>query len=137
MGNDVNSSGDTGALVDRFYDALARGDLFGARACCTADVRFWHSFDRIALSLDEASHGWERLFAGFPERAFVDVRRCQTENGFVQQLIMVGTTPAGVRLGWPLCIIIAVRDGLIARLDEYIDRAGHFVVTDADLPTPG
>ena len=29
-------------------------------------------------------------------------------------------------MGWPVCIVVEIRDGLIARIDEYIDRAGWF-----------
>jgi ketosteroid isomerase-like protein len=130
------------AVIDRMYDALARGDVAAARACCTPDAVVWHSFDRIALTLDETVRGWEQLIAGFSERGFADVRRTPTPDGWMVRQLMIGRTAAGVRLAWPLCAVITLRDGLIARLDEYIDRAGSYVLADdapplADLTTPG
>jgi ketosteroid isomerase-like protein len=129
------------AVIGRMYSALARGDVADARACCTPDAMVWHSFDRIALNLDETVQGWEQLVAGFPERGFADVRLSPTSDGWVVRQLMVGKTAAGVRVAWPLCAFITLRDGLITRLDEYIDRAGSYVLGDdaplADLTTPG
>lgn len=136
------STGNDPAVIERMYDALARGDVADARACCTPDAIVWHSFDRIAQDLDETVRGWNDLVAAFPERGFADVRRTPTPDGWVVRQLMVGRTPAGVRLAWPVCAIITLRDGLIARLDEYIDRTGSYVLHDdapafADLTTPG
>lgn len=130
------------AIIERMYNALARGDVAGARACCTADSVVWHSFDRIALDLDETVKGWEDLVAAFPERGFADVRLAPTPDGWVVRQLMVGHTPTGVRVAWPLCAFVTLRDGLIARLDEYIDRTGSYVLHDdapplAELTTPG
>ena len=130
------------AVITRMYDALARGDLAAARACCTPDAVVWHSFDRVALNLDETAQGWEQLVAGFPERGFADVRLTPTPDGWMVRQLMVGQTAAGVRLAWPLCAVITLRDGRIARLDEYIDRAGSYVLEGeapplAELTTPG
>jgi ketosteroid isomerase-like protein len=130
------------AVIERLYDALARGDIAAARACCSPDAVVWHSFDQIALDLDATVRGWEQLVAGFPERAFADVRRTPTPDGWVVRQLMLGRTVTGVRLAWPLCAWITLRDGLIARLDEYIDRAGSYEVDDdglalSDLSTPG
>ena len=129
------------AVIARMYDALARGDVAAARACCTPDAIVWHSFDQVALDLDATVKGWEQLVAGFPERGFADVRLTETPEGWAVRQLMVGRTQAGVRIAWPLCAFITLRDGLIARLDEYIDRAGTFAIADgmelASLRTPG
>lgn len=126
-----------GAAIDKLLAALTAGDSNAARACCTDDVVVWHSFDQIPQNIGEATHGWEQFFAGFPERLFVDARRAAIPGGFVQQHLMVGTTASGVRLAWPVCVIVRLRDGLIARFDEYIDRSGSYQVTDGILVTQG
>ena len=129
---------DDGAIVDRFYAGLASGNLDAALACLTPDVRVWHSFDGIAQDRESSLAGWRGLVAAFPERAFVDVRRHRVPGGFVQQQLMTGRTAAGELVGWPVCVMITLRDGLISRIDEYIDRAGSFAVADLHgAKTPG
>jgi hypothetical protein len=132
----AHDAGD-GAIIDRFYAALADGDVEAMRACCTPDAVFWHSYDRIPLALDEIAPAWRELVVGFPRRGFTDVRRATIPGGFVLRQQMVGETAAGRRMAWPLCCFIAVEGGLIARLDEYIDRAGTYAPTQWDEPTPG
>ncbi|CAN7544002.1 nuclear transport factor 2 family protein [Phenylobacterium sp. LjRoot219] len=127
-----------GGVIDQLFDALARGDLAGAQACCTADVVVWHNFDRLPLGLEAVSHGWRELIANFAERAFVDVRREALADGYVQRHLMVARTADGVRRAWPIVIFVTLRDGRIARLDEYLDRGGAYVVADGEpLTTPG
>jgi ketosteroid isomerase-like protein len=129
---------DGGEVIDRLFAALAQGDLAAAAACCTPDVRVWHSFDGVAHDLAGIMAEWQGLVAGFPERAFVDVRRQPTPQGFVQQHVMLVRTASGVRKAWPLCIVVRIADGLIARLDEYIDRAGTFdPPADGEVRAPG
>jgi ketosteroid isomerase-like protein len=128
---------DTAAVIDRLYDALARGDVAGARACVTDDLVIWHSFDRVVIGLDEVVAAWEELVAGFPERSFVDVRRSPVPDGWVQRHQLVGRTSSGARVAWPLCLFVTLREGLVARMDEYIDRAGRYDLSAGTTTTPG
>jgi ketosteroid isomerase-like protein len=133
----VVPSVEAGAVIDKLFEALARGDVASARACCTPEARFWHSFDGVALDLDQACAGWAGFIASFSERTVVDVRRVGIPNGFLQQHYLVVRRPDGARKGWPICIVVRTREGLIARLEEYIDRSGTLPVSGGDLTTPG
>jgi ketosteroid isomerase-like protein len=113
-------------VIDRMYAGLAAGDVKAALACFTPDAVIWHGFDRIKMSLAEAAPGWEAMISHFPERFATNVRCQPTPTGFVQQHEWHVRTADGKSLAWPLCIVVEIRDGLIARLDEYIDRAGSF-----------
>lgn len=115
-----------GAVIDRMFAALGRGDLMAVAECYTPDARVWHGFDGIAHDLASIMVEWEALVANFPQREFVDVHRQPTPDGFVQQHVMTGTTLSGIRKAWPVCVVVRIKDGRIARLDEYIDRAGSF-----------
>ncbi|WP_405181936.1 nuclear transport factor 2 family protein [Nocardia sp. NBC_01377] len=127
-----------GAVIDRLFTALGNGDVDAAIACLSTDAKVWHAFDRVAHDLGTVRAGWEKLIAGTSERSVTDVRRAPTPTGFVQQHLMTMRTLAGTRLAWPVCIVVRVDDGLISRLDEYIDRAGHFTpVDDEPTTTPG
>jgi ketosteroid isomerase-like protein len=129
---------DDGAIIDELFEAISRGDIEAACDCCTSDLVVWHSHDCRPTGLNEMRRSWKDFTVNFPERLFVDVRRRSTGDSFLQQHLMVARSRSGARLAWPVCVIVTVRDGRIARLEEYIDRTGHFTVRDdADLRTPG
>jgi ketosteroid isomerase-like protein len=126
------------AVIDRLFAALTRGDVDAAIACLAENARVWHSFDCVAHDKPAMRAQWQALVDNFPERAFVDVRRSPIAEGLVQQQVMVVTTGSGQRKAWPTCFLARIEDGLVVRLDEYMDRAGAFD-PDPDKPaaTPG
>ena len=123
-----------GAVIERAFTALAAGDLEAARACFTL---VWHGFDGVARDVDETMKDWTGLVAAFEERFITDIRRQPTPDGFVQQHLFVMRPNGGQRRAWPVCIVVKIADGRIARLDEYIDRAGSFAPAGDPLVTPG
>ena len=124
-------------VVDRLFDALSGGDVAAAAACCTPDVVVWHAFDQRPMDRAAVIGAWEELVAGFPERAFVDVRRSPVPGGWVQRHQMVARTPTGGRVAWPVTVFVTLRGGRVARIDEYMDRAGRHAPADDDRATPG
>ena len=128
---------DEGAILDRFTDALAAGDEVAARACLTNDAVVWHNFDAIAQDGEAAATGWQALFTYFTDHTFTDIRRAAIPGGFVQQHLMCATTLSGERVGWPIAIIVRLRDGKIARFEEYIDRAGKLPLSPEQTDAPG
>lgn len=127
-----------GEVIDRLFGALAGGDVEAAVACFADGAKVWHCFDCIAHDKPAMREQWQVLVANFPERDFVDVRRQPIPGGFVQQHVMTATTASDARKAWPTCIVVRVENGLIARLDEYIDRAGAFDPgADGLTRTPG
>ncbi|MFM9979256.1 MAG: nuclear transport factor 2 family protein [Sphingomonadaceae bacterium] len=113
-------------IIDRMYDGLTSGDVAVARNCFTADAVIWHGFDRIAMNRDAAASDWQAMCDKFPERGVSDVRCQPTPTGLVQQHVWHMRTSEGKAMAWPVCLVVEIRDGLIARIDEYIDRAGWF-----------
>lgn len=125
------------AVIDRFTDTLVGGDVQAARACLTDDAVIWHGFDAIAQDFEAAAKGWHTLFTYFSDRAFTDIRRAAIPGGFMQQHLMSATTAAGERIGWPVVIIVQIRDGKIARFEEYMDRAGKLNLSPGQTEVPG
>lgn len=124
-------------VIDRFFAALASGDLAGAGDCLAHDARVWHGFDGIAQDRASILAAFGELIAQFPERGIADVRRQPTPSGYVQQHLFVVRSQSGQRIAWPVCVVVQVVDGRITRLDEYIDRAGSFDPGEGALVTPG
>lgn len=129
---------DGGAVIDRMFAALASGDIEAGFDCMTEDAVTWHSFDCVEMDREAIRAGWQALIDGFSERGFVDVRRDALGGGrFLQRHVMTATTASGQRKAWPVCLVVKVEEGRIARLDEYIDRAGSFEPASGDVKTPG
>ena len=112
-----------GELADAFFGALESGSVDDVLACFAPDATIWHNFDCVTLSPQENVPGLEALFGNFTKRTYVDVRRQPTPSGFVQQHVLRLETPDGSEIDWPACIVLDVSDGLITRLDEYVDMS--------------
>ena len=113
-------------VVDRLWGALAQGNVDAACDCLTPDARVWHSYDSDAQDVAMTRNAWTGFVGAFPERAFTDIRRQSTSTGCVQQQTMIVRTQGGTRKAWPVCVVIRIENGKIARLDEYVDRAGSY-----------
>ena len=124
-------------IIDRMFAALSAGDVAAACACFGLNATIWHGFDAIAQTAKEVAISWKAMIAHFPERGVVDVRRQPTPTGFVQQHLWTARTADGRAMAWPVCVVVQITDGLIARLDEYIDRAGSFTLPAGKATTPG
>ena len=114
---------DTLALRDRFFAAVTSGDIEAVRACYAHDAVIWHNYDGISQSVDENLRvlGW--IARNVRDFRYEDVRCQPTPTGFVEQHITCGTSPGGTEFAIPACIVCTVVDGLVTRLDEYLDSA--------------
>ena len=122
--------GKTNAL-DIVFDSLAAGDVAAAMEALSAKAEVWHCFDRIAHDRAGAATAWAEFIDSFPERAFTNIRRQQTSQGFVQQHVMTTRTRDGRRMAWEVCVVVVMEGERIRRLDEYLDRAGSFALAEA------
>ncbi len=111
------------ALRDRFFAAVTAGDLDGVRACYAPEALIWHNTDGLAQSADENLRvlGW--IAENVKEFRYEDVRYQPTATGFVEQHLVCGTSPSGTPFAIPACIVCTVVDGLVTRVDEYLDSA--------------
>jgi ketosteroid isomerase-like protein len=124
-------------ILDALYAALSDGRLDEALACLTPEAVVWHCFDGVLEDWAATRAGWEKLIANFDERGVNDVWRIEIPGGVVQRHLFSARTTAGKRMSWAVCLIVKIEKGLIARIDEYIDRAGVFELPDGVLATPG
>lgn len=124
-------------VLDRLNAAIEACDLAGVRACFTPDAQVWHGYDCVAHDLESFLASIEPIFAAGVEIRYDDVRRQPTPGGFVQQYLVV--TPAADG-GWsakPCCSVFHLKDGLIHRAQEYLDRTGVVTAETRPMATPG
>ena len=114
---------DISAFSNRFLSALERGDPNEVRAFYTSDALIWHNFDDVAQTVDENLKllGW--MSRKLPQRHYRVVRREILPDGWFQQHVLEATLTDGSPFRMLACCVITMRDGLISRLDEYLDPA--------------
>ena len=112
------------ALLDRFFAAIASGEIDAVRAIYAPGVAVWHNFDGVAQTLEQnlATLAWvSRHVSGL---RYEEVRRQPLGDGRVaQQHVLRGRAPNGHELEVPAALFVTIADGRITRLEEYLDTA--------------
>lgn len=111
------------AVVERFVDAIERGDLAALDACFAAHARIWHNTDQVWATSAENSAGAAYFFEAFTSRTYRIDRLEPLSNGAVLQFVATIVRPDGRSMDWPGCVVFEIEDGAIVKLMEYIDLA--------------
>lgn len=119
----MSTANDMNVLADRLMRAIEQSDLESARACYAPDARIWHNFDGIAQTVDENLRTLKWMDKRLTSRRYEVVSRHAFDGGYVQQHVLHGTLSNGEAFAMPACLVVTVKDGKIARLDEYLDTA--------------
>ena len=110
-------------LAQRFMGAIESGDVATVRACYAPDARIWHNNDGKEQTVDQNMRTLEWFMRKLPDRHYRVLRREALKDGFLQQHVLEATLPDGVAWAMPACVVVTIKDGLITRLDEYLDSA--------------
>ncbi len=119
----MSNSTDTNALADRIMRAIEQSDVETITACYAPDACIWHNFDGKEQSVDENLRTIRWIDKRLKNRKYQIVSRHSFDGGYVQQHVLTGTLNNGQDFRMPACLIVTVRDGRIARLEEYLDSA--------------
>ena len=123
----VMGVGDDGAAAEvldvarRYLGAIEVADVDAARACFHPEARIWHNFDDATQSVEENLALMSWMAGRFPDRSYHVHRLEPIAGGYLQQHTLQVATPAGLRARTEAAAIVTVDDGLIVRIDEYID----------------
>lgn len=109
-------------IADDLFAAIERGDVDAVRSIYAPDAVIWHNNDEVEQTVDQNLAVLRWVCANLADRSYEDVRRHEWDGGFVQQHVLRFTRD-GERRGVPACIVAAVADGRITRIDEYLDSA--------------
>lgn len=110
-------------FAGRFLGAIERGDVDTVRALYHPDAKVWHNNDGIEQSVDDNLKvlGW--MARTLATRHYRVIRREALPDGFFQQHVLETTLPNGRTWNLDACVVVRVVDGLVVRLDEYLDSA--------------
>lgn len=110
-------------VADALFDAIAANDLDGLRRIYHPDVEVWHNHDDVAQDLETNLRVLNWMARKLPNREYTDVRRQSTPTGFVEQHILRATSPSGIEVAIPACLVVTIEGDRIRRIDEYLDSA--------------
>jgi len=122
------------ALADRFMGAIERGDVDEIAACYAPDARIWHNHDGEEESREENLKVLRWVVKRLRNRKYHIVSRRAFADGYVQQHRLTGQLANGAAFEMPACVVVTVKDGRIARLEEYLDSAHLQPLLSAILP---
>lgn len=114
---------DVTVIADALFTAIERGDIDAVAALYAPDVVVWHNTDAIAQDRDTnlRTLGW--VTRHLDDRRYEEIRRYSIPTGFVQQHVLRATTGGGRRVAVPVCMVVTIEDGLISKIEEYLDSA--------------
>ena len=89
----------------------------------------WHNFDEIEVPTEKSVRTVAWLHKTVKDLTWTDVALSPTPTGFVSQTIITGTAPKG-ELRILSCVLVTLNDeGLITRVEEYLDPAQTAVLS--------
>lgn len=116
---------DAERAADVLHRAIAGDGLDDLAALYADDAVIWHNSDRIEMTKAASIASIGGLGRIAREVHAEVVRFVETPTGFVEQLVIKGTVAAtGKPIALHNCLVVTLRDGQIARLDEYVDPTG-------------
>ena len=111
------------AFARKFVGAIQSGDTATVRACYHPDAKLWHNNDGIEQTVDQNMKVLDWFIRTLPDRNYRVLRVEALPDGFMQQHVLEATLPDGTKWAMDACVVVKMEDGLITRLDEYIDSA--------------
>ena len=111
------------AFADNFVGAIQGGDVDTVRACYAPDAKIWHNTDRIEQTVEQNMKVLQWFIDTLPDRNYRVIRREALKDGFLQQHVLEATLPDGTKWSMDACCVIRIENGVIVRLDEYLDSA--------------
>jgi ketosteroid isomerase-like protein len=120
----MTNENEMNALANRMARAYEQNDTDAVAACYAPDARIWHNFDGVEQTVQDQLGAMRWLNEKLKNLKYEIVSRNFFDGGYVQQYVVHGTLAnGGGAFRMPLCMSVTVRDGRVARLDEYLDSA--------------
>ena len=121
---------DIHAFAERFMEALNGTDAARVRTFYTDDATCWHNFDDVDQAIEDNMKLFEWMVRKAPQRHYRVLRRDLVPGGWFQQHVLEAQLPNGKQLKLLACCVITLRDGLIQRVEEYVDPAQAAVLRE-------
>ena len=111
-------------IADRMFAAIEAGDAAGLAALWSDEVTVWRLGGGPARDKQRALKVIAWFVDSTTDRHYEALDRQVFDGGFVQQHTVHATDTTGTPRSFRACLVVKVNpDGLITRIDEYLDPA--------------
>lgn len=111
-------------VADRLFTAIEKGDIAALTALWSDDILVWRTGGGRERDKPRALSVIEWFVGATASRRYEVLDREAFDTGFVQQHILHATTHSGEGVALRVCLVVKLgEDGLIRRIDEYLDPA--------------
>lgn len=110
-------------LAEGMFGAIERGDVAALAALWSENVTVWRLGGGRERDKPRALKVIEWFVDTTADRRYEVLDRQVFDGGFVQQHIVHATTGTGAPLAFRACLVVRAADGLVTRIDEYLDPA--------------
>lgn len=108
--------------IDRFFAAIEGKSPNVVADLYADDVEVWHNFTNACQNKATNVQTLTAMCESVPKVRYEVSERLRLDDGRVlQRHVLCATVPGGAEIRIPACILIQVRNGKIARIDEYLD----------------
>jgi ketosteroid isomerase-like protein len=115
---------DTLSTAAALFSAIEGKDPQAVAALYADDVEVWHNFSNACQTKTENLAVLTGLCESVPEIRYEVLEKMLLEDGRVlQRHNLRASTGSGEEVVIPACIFLTIQDGLITRIDEYLDTA--------------
>lgn len=118
------------AFAERFIQALNEGNSDKVRTFYAPDATIWHNYDNAFQSLDDNMKVLEWMVRKAPQRSYHVVRREIIPGGWFQHHVVEAKLANGREMKMFACCVITLKDGLIHRIEEWLDPAQAAVLRE-------
>ena len=117
-------------IARALFGAFEASDMAKVRSICCDDLVAWQN-NQHRMSLDTLVKFSSLVADRVTSFRYEDVICVPTENGFVEEHRVRGTTPNGTELDLAICIVGVIEGDEIIELREYFDTACAAALADA------
>ena len=119
-------------VADGFFASIERGDGTALAALWADDIVVWRQGGGRERDKPRGLKVIEWFVAATADRRYEILDRRTFDSGFVQQHNVHASAKDGTPLSFWACLVVEVgADGLITRIDEYLDPADLAVLAQA------
>src|SRR5690606_25943265 len=115
-------SGNDLKVAHGFFDALGRGDRDAVLAVVTRDAVLWQNYDGQEKRFADRVSGLMRASQVADGFRYAERQYLSIHDGLILQHRLQGEIPGGDSFDAPIMVRVYMRDGRMARFEEYFDQ---------------
>jgi ketosteroid isomerase-like protein/hemerythrin-like domain-containing protein len=126
-----NTMTDKTAVADAFFAAAEQGDTATLRTIYSTDATIWHNDGNAAQTVEENLALLDVLLGRMQSLRYEVKRRHELSDGLFQTHVLHAVLPDGDTVELDAAMYMAIADGQITRIEEYLDTVPLQTMIDA------